>query len=304
MIITVEAGVSWYDTFYDASLGVNTPTGWTLYGPAAVAPTVVSDELAYGGRALKFERTDGPTGMGMDIAGSPTTFEVLMRLRVDDESELKNPHSEWGGPGGRLKTGTGLGGVGISGNNIQWEEVCNWFCQQERGEYPEWQQPTVVGSPNISRLKSKPSTTADTTSFHNIASGPSPASCFNGIIFVSGPALAGSVVKFYSYMRLRVDGTRVRGKWWFFEEPAKWMMDIRDTTNMFWPQDAGPVGALIYKESLEGDTFVDMISVSLDPDGFPAYLPDAVEITSTCPLPDAQRGVAYSYQLESTLPTA
>jgi hypothetical protein len=333
-VIEVVAGVSWYDTFYDAALGAIVPEGWTKYGDGTV--TVISDEKAYGGRALSFINLYN-TGLGLDIAGSPEEFEVVMRFRASGESEQYNPFAIFGGPGGRIVEGgaNGISGVGLGVQCSAYVQTCEFFCSlgYKTTEYPDWAaqlhtrgdgsrvallsgngESSEIGFPQVYSPYTVGYTGTYAKDSPSNISVPQPGggTCYSNY-------QRGFVVDRYTMARFRVVNGRVSFRTWVSGDPesAIWHVKNVDVINMYWPQVAGAVGFVStnndrsawYDPCYDGQdnqpikTYVDMISVSLDPVGNPAYIPDAVNITSLCPLPNAKRGEAYSYQIESTVPS-
>lgn len=331
MIIEVVPGVSWYDTFYDAAVGATSLTGWTKYGAGSIV--VISDPIAYGGRAISVAN-DAEVGLGMDIAGSPVDFEVVARFRASGESDDFNPVAFFGGPGGRIIDDTYLGGVMVGLECTAFVQTCEFFCGLGyiTAEYPEWSsQLHTRGDPDRSVLMSGSgtSTAVGTISAYGRALGGNglwqsgmPASFSvpqpNGSVCLSN-LRQGYITKAYSWARMRiVDGLVSFKVWadWAGGEPTAWDKENIDITANFWPASAGPVGFLTTRSTIDTltqacytgqdgaqvKTYLDMVSISLDPVGEPPTIPTAVNITSTCPLPSAKRGAAYSYQILSTVP--
>lgn len=139
-INSLVPGVQFYDDFRGNGLGVAVPTGWTKL--TGQTPEIIEDVTAFGGKALKLANViagSEPTAIGMDAAGEPAYYEILMRLKVDAEytkqctgafSDGANSFRSgtgpcepdgppfFGGPGGHLSFGGSvLRGIGFRGTN-------------------------------------------------------------------------------------------------------------------------------------------------------------------------------------------
>jgi len=333
-VIEVVPGVSWYDTFYDAMLGATVPTGWTKYGSGALS--VIADGAAYGGRLISVA-TSAEVALGLDVAGTPANFEVVMRMRASGESSSFNPVAVFGGPGGRIILDDYLGGVAANVGCTSYYKTCEFFCSlgYVTVEYPDWASLAHSGGdPNQVYLVGGNGTD---TSVGSVPSAISPYSVGNnGEYWASGgPNILvpqpngslcsttnsrGGIAHFFIVVRLRVIGTKVSLRaWWsdFQVEPTYWHVKDVELINLYWPQAVGPVGFISplvtrntwYDVCYPGQTgnsvltYIDYIGVSLDPENTDAPIPgDPVSITSTCPLPSAKRGELYEYQILSTVP--
>lgn len=341
MIIETVPGIAWYDNFGDCPLGANIPEGWTKYGPGATpvctaqpvpGPTVQPDSPSLGGRFLRFS-SGGAVGLGMDVAGSPTTFEILMRLRSVADIPIQAESAgggtvehvmanRYGGPGGRMSVvGGQLLGIQLTGGCNRSRTFCNWFCTNLSKDNPFYEPPQSVNYYQHFMLNSKGSVAADSQSGWALYGDLRPYHMKSGRTYLQMPLIPGTAivdipawfppginqvepgkVTFWNWMRMRVEGSHIRGKWWSHgkDEPTRWEHDTPDVLNMHWPQNPGPVGILA--SFAERDPFfgdpqmdVDYVSISLDPENTPA--PEAVIPASTnCPEP-GRVGDAYSFQL-------
>lgn len=336
-------GVQFYDDFRDNGLGVLVPTGWTKLG-SGQTPTIVADSAAFGGKALRFANVvpgSAPTALGFDDVGSPTGFEILMRVRTDAEYTKQctgafNPLNRayfgsspcepdgppyFGGPGGLLSYSGGiLRGLGARGSNrsarcdadMYWGFGPCALNYRPAGGAVQNQDWSLIGADSLGVFSSIFSGTAPA-----MLSGDHKVRVTSPIVCDWGTSRAidcpeegqfgnppGNIVK-YSYMRYRLGGSieqpyRQRIKWWPCDqsEPLSWLTIESDVPAGQAPPSAGPCGILHVPHANMSSlfapyTYVDFVSVSLNPTVYPAATPPDTPVAG-CPLPNGQVGVAFA----------
>jgi hypothetical protein len=337
MIVEVVPDIAWYDNFHDAPLGQNIPEGWTKYGPGptptvtaqpAPGPLVKPDSSSMGGRFLRFPSESAPVALGMDVAGSPDNFEILMRLRSHSDAQSGAVQSLFGGPGGRIGlNGANLIGIALAGGNWHSRTYCHWRCTLDVTHHL-YEPPVSVNYNQPFLLKTTPDGNSDWAQY-----GYRPSGTFRSgrttlqigadryrELVASGtiewwPAGLGMVgepgpVVMWNWMKMRVQtrsetGTqiqRIRGKWWKHKspEPNSWLLDVDRVINLHWPQNPGPVGIIHLGETSAGAEYteIDYVAVSLDPENVPAPEVVVPEVQS-CPT-GGRVGEPYEFQLQAT----
>lgn len=321
MIIEISTGI-YYDNFADATLGHNLPDGWELVGASASAPVVVADPTANGGKKLSFLAGSAPMGFIMlpELIGEPDNFEVLMKLKVEEECSGFNPPHLYGGPGGRISDDGWVKGIGVAASAQQAYMWCGWMCQLGK-THPAYLPPVPIRPGSYIYIKGRgdfnnqpgTATPDPNSSYAPVAlvrgggfGGGTPAEISFSGEYVGGPATR------WQYIRLRVDTVdpagetiqRIRAKRWLAEnsEPATWQYD-GGAPGYFYPTVPGGVGAIIFGEGLcsEGATEIDYIVIALDPETNGSPEVQTPMITSNCPLPDGIVGTAYTFELETNI---
>lgn len=309
MVIEIEPGVSWYDNFSDMEAGQGTPNGWTMYGSSPTEPTCVVDGTAFGGRRLDFPNPVSPSlpyAMGLDIAGTPDDWEVLIRMKVNIEVAHASLNSYWGAPGGRISFDTKLGYIGAQMSNRKSRNVCGWRCSNFSRDHGMWLPPYAENFVSNLRLSSSTNDGLGPLQSHAVLATWA-TSGLTSLQTSDESEESGIQVASWSLMRYRYnkDTNRIRIRWWpdnnaLSGEPNTWMIDTTEKEQI--PDVNGSTGFVAIADSLSGSqkTLVDYIAVSIDPEGgFPAEVPESPRILSECPLPNGERGVAYTFTLEA-----
>lgn len=327
-LATLEDGVQFFEAWKDQGLGAANELAVMDGASVAAGLEIVTDNDAYYKKALKIPNLqDGHLAVALTPAAED--IELLLRVRCDAvlseqedvtdaagvvTSRTTRPDRVYVGLGSLLQAGTAdaLLGAGLSMTNRGASCICGPACRlgpTHAAFRPATGAKVRQTMRGVSREDGDVAFVQRAQLEHEAAVSGEPVFITGGQCDEDGQSAVGNTAD-YHYMRLRVTRTAVDKATvelgWFEEKDVYTVTG--DSTQTRWisqtvkdvpvPEEDGFGGLLlIAREDNVGNSYIDWISGSIDPDNFPAPFPPIAK-TANCPLPPGTEEQPYEEALD------